>query len=165
MSIYKGQFPIEFTGGAKQGEVTANSIYKGYDLVYGIASTPPFAGYRYWRYRVVSDVVVHHPRSSRIDLLDASDNEYNMITYVADNCADSGTIPSTPSNIDKDFGAGNFVNAVNAQCYNTYAGARRAANVEVYYSEDGISYTLAFSGTADSDARPSSPRCGLHTIL
>jgi len=125
----------------------------------------PPTGFRYWRYRITTVVDQHHPRVSRIDLLDASNNEYNVITYVADNCTDEGTIPSLSTNIDKDFGAGNLVDATNAQIYNTFTGGRRAANVEVYYSSDGVSYTLAFSGTADSDARPSTPRCGLHTIL
>jgi len=129
-----------------------------------VAAPAPLTGYRYWRYAVGSAVDNHHPRVSRIDLLDASLNVYNIITYVADNCADSGTIPGI-GNIDKDFGAGNLVDATNAQFYNTYTGGRRAANVTLYYSEDGISYTLLTTGVADSDARPSSPRCGLHTIV
>jgi len=128
-----------------------------------VAPSPP-AGHRYWRYAVGSAIVAHHPRVSRIDLLDGDSNVHNIITYVADNCADSGTIPGV-GNIDKDFGAGNLVDAVNAQFYNTFGGGQRSANVAVYYSDDGVSYTLAFSGVADSDARPSTPRCGLHTIL
>ena len=125
---------------------------------------PPLTGYRYWRYAVGSAVDNHHPRVSRIDLLDASSNVYNVITYVADNCADSGTIPGV-GNIDKDFGAGNLVDAANAQFYNTYTGARRAANVTLYHSDDGVNWTSSLVGVADSDANPASPRCGLHTIV
>jgi hypothetical protein len=127
-------------------------------------------GFRYWRYQVNSTVVTHHPRVSRIDLLDSNNNNYNMITYVSDNCSDLGDIPggaspSLPANIDKDFGEGNLVDAVNAQFYNTFGGGQRASGIIVYYSTDGVSYTTAFSGVADSDDRPTTPRCGLHTIL
>jgi hypothetical protein len=58
--------------------------------------------HRYWRYVEGSAVVGHHPRCSRIILTDDIGVDYNLIVYVADNCADSGTyIVGTVSN---DFG-------------------------------------------------------------
>ena len=125
----------------------------------------PITGHRYWRYTVGSAVVSHHPRVSRIDLLDASNNVYNIVTFNADNCDDIGSIPSTGAVYNKDFGAGNLVDAVNAQFYNTFGGGQRSANVTVSYSDDNITFTTAFSGVADSDARPTTPRCGLHTVV
>jgi hypothetical protein len=35
MSIYKGQFPINFTGGARRGGQTVSQIYRGGDIIYG----------------------------------------------------------------------------------------------------------------------------------
>lgn len=46
---------------------------------------------RYWRYVEGSAIVSHHPRVSRIILTDINGIDYNLITYVSDNCADSGT--------------------------------------------------------------------------
>lgn len=40
MSIYKGQFPIEFTGGARRGNTNIQQIYRGNTLIYGQAPAP-----------------------------------------------------------------------------------------------------------------------------
>jgi hypothetical protein len=93
-------------------------------------------------------------------------NVYNFVTYVADNCADSGTIPTESTSFTYDFGSGNGIPTAgaNAQFYNTYVGAIRSANVTLSYSTDNSSFTTLINGVASSDANPSTPRCGLHTI-
>jgi hypothetical protein len=42
MAIYKGQFPINFTGGAFRGGQTVSQIYRGGNIVYGEISVTPF---------------------------------------------------------------------------------------------------------------------------
>jgi hypothetical protein len=44
MSIYKGQFPINFTGGALRGSLNVDQIYQGGNIVYGEVSAPVFVG-------------------------------------------------------------------------------------------------------------------------
>jgi len=46
---------------------------------------------RYWRYVEGSAVVSHHPRVSRIILTDENGNNFDIVNYTSDNCADSGT--------------------------------------------------------------------------
>ena len=130
------------------------------------AAAPAAPVFRYWKYTVGADINNHHPRVSRIDLLDASLNVYNFVTYVADNCADSGTIPATNASFTYDFGSGNGIPTAgaNAQFYNTYGGGARSAFVTLAYSTDNVSFTTLINGVANSDANPGSPRCGLHTI-
>lgn len=50
-----------------------------------------YGRHKYWRYVEGSAVVSHHPRVSRIDLIDVSGKVLNLITYTSDNCSDSGT--------------------------------------------------------------------------
>jgi len=50
-----------------------------------------YGRHRYWRYVEGSAVISHHPRVSRIILVDDANIEYNLIVYVSDNCSDSGT--------------------------------------------------------------------------
>jgi hypothetical protein len=50
-----------------------------------------YGSHRYWRYVEGSAVVNHHPRVSRISLVDINGNEFNIVVYAADNCSDSGT--------------------------------------------------------------------------
>jgi hypothetical protein len=149
------------------GTTEIRKMYFGSSLVYDPSiPVPPAPTFRYWKYTVGTAVADHHPRVSRIDLLDASLNVYNFVTYVADNCADSGTIPTLSTAFTYDFGSGNGIPTAgaNAQFYNTYGGGRRAANVVLAYSTDNVSFTTLINGVADSDANPSTPRCGLHTI-
>lgn len=122
-------------------------------------------GYRYWNYYVGSSVAIHHPRCSRIEFVDALGNPTTILYFVPDNCSDQGGFPTAPGDNLVDLGAGNEKMFVNVQFYATYTLSRRASNVDIQYSEDGITYTSLFTGIADSDANPSSPRCGLHTVL
>lgn len=50
-----------------------------------------YGRHRYWRYVEGSAVVLHHPRVSRIDLIDINGTIRNLVTYTSDNCSDSGT--------------------------------------------------------------------------
>ncbi len=50
-----------------------------------------YGRHRYWRYVEGSAVVSHHPRVSRIDLIDINGTVRNLVTYTSDNCSDSGT--------------------------------------------------------------------------
>jgi hypothetical protein len=52
--------------------------------------SPSVGRHRYWRYVEGSAVVGHHPRISRIVLVDDSGNDYAFRTYTSDNCSDSG---------------------------------------------------------------------------
>jgi hypothetical protein len=102
---------------------------------------------RYWRYVEGSAVVSHHPRCSRIMLLDNSGNSTTITTYTSDNCADSGTY--IVGTVTYDAGAGNTKSFTNAQIYSTFAdgtAGRRAANITVQYSDDNSTWTTAFTG-------------------
>lgn len=57
---------------------------------------------RYWRYVEGAAVAGHHPRVSRIDFITKSGARYNLVTYTADNCSDSGTY--IVGTVSKDFG-------------------------------------------------------------
>jgi len=134
-------------------------------LTGGIQGEPTPVGPRYWRYYVDTAVVDHHPRVARIDLIDEFAITYNLVTYVGDNCSDSGTIPGTNASAGTyDFGVLGK-NITNAQFYVSYGGDRRAANIILQSSENNTDWTNEVTGVADSDANPASPRCGLHTIV
>jgi hypothetical protein len=45
---------------------------------------------RYWRYVEGSAVVSHHPRVSRIILIDSGGAEHTIVRYTSDNCSDTG---------------------------------------------------------------------------
>ena len=53
-----------------------------------------YGAHKYWRYVVGSVIVSHHPRVSRIMLSDGT-SDYEIASFTADNCSDSGTIPGT----------------------------------------------------------------------
>lgn len=116
--------------------------------------------YRYWRYVEGSAVVGHHPRVSRIDLMDAASNATRLITYTSDNCSDSGEYIIGTVTID--LGAGNEKFFTNARTYSTYAGGTRAANVTVQYSSNNSTWTTAFTLIMANYNYPSgSASCGL----
>lgn len=116
--------------------------------------------YRYWRYVEGSAVVGHHPRVSRIDLMDASSNATRLITYTSDNCSDSGEYIIGTVSID--LGAGNEKWFTNARTYSVYAGGTRSANVTVQYSSNNSTWTTAFTLIMANYNYPSgSASCGL----
>lgn len=115
---------------------------------------------RYWRYVEGSAVDGHHPRCSRIMLLDELGNSTTIVTYTSDNCSDSGTY--IVGTVTYDAGAGNTKSFINAQIYSVFGGGGRAANVTVQYSNDNSSWTTAFSGIMANYTYPNgSGVCGL----
>jgi hypothetical protein len=52
---------------------------------------------------------------------------------------------------------GPTANIVNVSCYSTYSGGARAANYNLFYSDDGINYYIAWSGNMGSTG------CGIIT--
>jgi hypothetical protein len=53
---------------------------------------------RYWRYNIGNATISHHPRISRIDLIDTSGLAWRVYTATGDNCSDSGGIFFSPTN-------------------------------------------------------------------
>jgi hypothetical protein len=70
--------------------VMSNNTSCGFQIGSGTGSGSVGA-HRYWRYVEGSAVASHHPRSSRIILIDVSGAEHTIIKYATDNCSDSGT--------------------------------------------------------------------------
>lgn len=101
------------------------------------ANTPVFK--RYWRYRVVNTIQGHHPRASRLWLQPYNSALVNVVTYVGDNCADSGTIPGNGETFSYDFGSPTWV--VSAGSYVSYGGGTRNATIAVDYSDDNSNWT------------------------
>jgi len=65
-------------------------------------NTSNLTPHRYWRYVEGAAIAGHHPRVSRIDFITPNGGIYNLVTYTADNCADSGTY--IVGTVSKDFG-------------------------------------------------------------
>jgi len=63
-------------------------------LITGTGGGGSYGAHNYWRYVVGSAIDYHHPRVSRISLTNGT-TTYDVAVFVADNCADSGTIPAT----------------------------------------------------------------------
>ena len=61
-----------------------------------------YGKHRYWRYVESAAIASHHPRVSRIDFITKSGARYNLTTYTADNCSDTGTY--IIGTVAKDFG-------------------------------------------------------------
>ena len=99
--------------------------------------------HRYWRYVEGSATASHHPRCSRIMLVDDTGTANTIITYVADNCVDSGTY--LVGTVSYDFGAGNTKRIMYAQIYHVTT-AVRGSNYTVQFSDDNTNWTTAFTG-------------------
>jgi hypothetical protein len=104
--------------------------------------------YRYWRYTQVSVVNQHHPRVSRIMLVNENATPTTIVTFTSDNISDSGTIPTDGSSYTYDFGSTTPQRIIGAQIYSTYVGGVRAANIKVEYSNDNTTFYTAWTGVA-----------------
>lgn len=105
--------------------------------------------YAYARYLTGSATVSHHPRCSRIYVIDENGNKYTVNTFTSDNCSDSGGIPSSgaaytynSSSSPKVFtGIGGYV---------SFGGGTRGAYVTLQGSQDNSTWTDI--GTVDFTA-------------
>ena len=69
--------------------VMSNNSSCGFQTGSGVGLSSVGA-HRYWRYVEGSAVVSHHPRTSRIILIDSGGAEHTIARYTDDNCSDSG---------------------------------------------------------------------------
>lgn len=69
--------------------VMSNNTSCGFQTGTGVGNLSN-GGHRYWRYVEGSSVVSHHPRVSRIILIDSNGTEHTIIKYTNDNCSDTG---------------------------------------------------------------------------
>lgn len=100
-TAFSGLMSNQSSCGIVAGSVTGNGSY-GY--------------HRWWRYVEGPAVASHHPRCSRIDFIDISGRVANLITYTADNCADTGTY--IVGTVSVDF-AGNSWKDLSGNGYNS----------------------------------------------
>lgn len=103
---------------------------------------------RYWRYSVGSTITGHHPRVSRIMLVDQTNQAIDVVNFTSDNCSDSGTIPGQGTTYTRDYGQRIAIRA--AQIYSTFGGGTRSSNYSVEYSNDNVNWTTSFSGVMSS---------------
>ena len=122
---------------------------------------PAAVAYRYTRYYVVSASVSHHPRISRIFLI--QDNGTHVQIYNAtasDNCSDSGDIPANTASYTHDAGAGVTKVFTGFGWYSTYGGSNRGSNIKLEGSHDNSSWTqIGLTKDAQSGAS-----CGEQTF-
>jgi hypothetical protein len=113
-------------------------------------------GYRYTRYYVVSATVAHHPRISRIYLIDANGSKMQVYYSTSDNCSDQGAIPSNGNSFTHDAGSGNANQFTGFGFYSVYSGGNRGSNIKIEGSDDNSSWTQIGS-TIDAQSAAS---CG-----
>lgn len=124
--------------------------------------TIPLPSARYWRYLCGTATDGHHPRVSRIMLMQGVSST-TIVTFTGDNCGDSGTIPGNGNSYSYDFGPGD-VAITDAKTYNVYGGGSRGANVSIQSSPDNSTWTTRYSGIMSSAQSPTPLSCGLHSI-
>jgi hypothetical protein len=118
-----------------------------WDTITGSWVTMTLKYYRYWRYRQISAITGHHPRASRIMIVNDRGQEFSIAGFTSDNCGDSGTIPSDGTSYVYDFGS-SPQRIVSAWIYSTYAGGLRASNVAIECSNDNSNWQISFNGIA-----------------
>lgn len=98
--------------------------------------------FQYWRYVEGSTTTGHHPRVSRLILVDENDVEHNMVVYTSDNCSDVGTyqVGTSPT-----YNHGSKLRAKTMRAYNV-VNATRGANFTLQGSNDGSNWTSVFTG-------------------
>jgi len=117
---------------------------------------------RYWRLNLVSVVSNHTPRVARFDFLIGA-TVYNLVTFAADNCSDSGKIlgyDTSGTTVSYDFGSP--VVPTQCQFYVSFSGTPYNSVVDFQGSSDNSTFTSFFQGNVNSSANPASPQCGLH---
>ena len=107
--------------------------------------------FRYLRYTGGAATASHHPKCARI-ILTVDGVDRDVIVFVADNCADSGTIPGNGSSYTLDLGVGNSGFPTAAKIYSSYGAGTRGANYAVAGSNDNTNWTSIFSGNMTSSA-------------
>jgi len=113
--------------------------------------------YRYTRYYVVSASAGHHPRISRVYLIQQDGTKvqvYNASS--ADNCTDGGDIPANDANYTDDAGAAGGKIFTGFGFYSTYTGGNRGSNIKLEGSVDNSTW-VQIGQTVDAQ---SNSACG-----
>lgn len=105
--------------------------------------------YNYARYLVGAATNNHHPRCSRLYVIDANENKHTVQTYTSDNCSDTGGIPSQGSSFTFDS-TSNPRSFIGIGGYVSFGGGTRGAYVTLQVSQDNSTYISL--GTVDFTA-------------
>jgi hypothetical protein len=108
--------------------------------------------YRYIRYVGGSTTNGHHPRCSRLYFIDRNNVRVNIVVFVGDNCADSGTIPGDGSTYVVDLGANTIPAPIGFGGYSSFGGGTRGANISLQVSKDNVTYTTIKTANFTSNA-------------
>jgi hypothetical protein len=119
-------------------DASTNESYSDNNIWFDITGTYTGPSARYWRYVEGSAVASHHPRTARITFVDTTNVSTNIVTYVADNCADLGVY--IPGTVSYDFGAGNNKTITKVQIYSSFGGGLRSSNYTIQYSNDNSTW-------------------------
>lgn len=103
--------------------------------------------YRYVRYETLDTISGHHPRVSRLWFIGPNGTTLETTTFVADNCADSGTIPN--GYYTKDLGTPQ--QCIGFGFYPSYSGYR-SRKVQILGSNDYVTWTTIGTGIAAADS-------------
>ena len=108
---------------------------------------PTYGAHRYWRYVVGTSIASHHPNVARL-ILSSATTDTTILTYVSDNEANAGTIPTSGNTASYDFTTPTTI--VNAKIYSSYGDGTdttvRSSYVTVQYSDDNTNWKTAFGG-------------------
>jgi len=120
-------------------------LYNGTDWVKVDAT----ATYSYARYLVGAATNSHHPRCSRLYVIDSNENKHTVQSYASDNCSDTGGIPSQGSSFTFDSSS-NPRSFIGIGGYVSFGGGTRGAYVTLQVSQDNSTYINL--GTVDFTA-------------
>jgi hypothetical protein len=108
--------------------------------------------YRYIRYVGGAATASHHPRCSRLYFIDRNNVRVNIVVFVGDNCADSGTIPGNGTTYVLDLGVSPVSTPIGFGGYSSFGGGVRGASISLQVSNDNVNYTTIKTATFTSNA-------------
>ena len=111
----------------------------------------PNGKYRYWRYVEGSTTNGHHPRVSRIVLVEPDGTQRNAFVFTSDNCSDIGTYQVGTTGT---YDAGTQISVAHVKEYHVTT-ADRGANFTLQGSNNGSSWTTVLTGNFSANT------CGL----
>ena len=106
--------------------------------------TPATTSHQYWRAVIYGLNQSHWPRMSKLYMYEADGTRREHKSFTSDNCSDQGSIPSEGGVYTTDFGSSSY-NFTNVGIYSTYNGGTRTGYADVYYSDDGNTWTYSFT--------------------
>jgi hypothetical protein len=108
--------------------------------------------YRFIRYVGGATTNGHHPRCSRLYFIDRNNVRVNIVVFVGDNCADSGTIPGNGSTYVVDLGTSPVTTPIGFGGYSSFGGGTRGASISLQVSNDNVNYTTVRTANFTSNA-------------